>query len=912
VFDDVRSFSLNDFREGGCAGSSGSACAAVADAAADGPRVQGTTSNRRIGDYELLGELGRGGMGVVYLARQISLDRQVALKVLPFAAALDSRQIERFRNEARAAALIQHPNIASVYAVGSEGDIHFYAMQYVDGQALDRYVPEESYGSWLKEWVDEPPQPAAATTCAAAADAARDTCIEQGRAARRSPTSSVRPEWVVDAYWLARPGTPEHARQVALIGVQVAEALHQAHEYGVIHRDIKPSNLLLDRQGKVWVTDFGLARVQTDARVTQTGDIVGTLRYMSPEQALGMDRVLGERTDIYSLGVTLYELAGQRAAFSGDDRNEILRRIAIEDPVPLRRIDPTIPIDLETIVMKSMAKLPEQRYASAREFAADLKNYLEGRPITARRAGWAERWTKWARRHRSMVRAGLAASLAMFIVLALTTFLVLASNRRLAAAHEEIHQANVRLRQALSDSEESRRQAKESLERARTHFQQARQVVDLFGTRYAEALQTLPGAESLRYRVLRDTLDYYRRFVDHADDDPQFKRDMAVTHTKMAGMHKRLGDVNEALKDYGRARTLLEVLVREQPDSVPRQSDLATCDSNIGLLLGERGQVAEAREAYGRAIERQQRLAGAHPGEVKCRADLAVTINNLALLESQAGNEAMARRLFADAATLEAALVAGDPSNVEYLARRAVSLSNQSQLAAARDPAAAAALCVEAISIQRRLLELRPTDAEHRYDLAISYQNLGSLQLATGDLSGAEAACEKAIGLLDDLAAATPSVVKYRFQAAVCRNNQGQILMKLERPAEARDRFRRAADTLKELLAGHPDNPAFQNGLGGVFNNLAGALRKLRDWPAAEDAYRAAIGHQQRAVSLAPGVPRYRSFLAAEYQNYAELLRQRGNAAAAEKMRVAAGRITLPTNQSQPASRPNTPEETTP
>jgi serine/threonine protein kinase len=875
------------------AGSSGSAAGTAA------PQVSpGGISNSRLGDFELLRELGRGGMGVVYLARQLSLDRLVALKVLPFASGLDHRQIERFRNEARAAALIQHPNIASVYAVGCENDVHYYTMQYIDGRALDRFVPGTPCSSWLDE--PETAAPLASldameTAIAALAEDQDHLCNSQG--------SGIRHEYAVDADQLARFGAPEQARQVARVGVQVAEALHQAHEYGIIHRDIKPSNLLLDRQGRVWVTDFGLARFQSDARVTQTGDVVGTLRYMSPEQALGINRILGERTDIYSLGVTLYELATQQAAFAGSDRNEILQRIANVDPAPLRRINAAVPVDLETVILKAMAKLPEHRYASAQDFAADLKNYLEGRPIAARRAGWAERWAKWARRHRATVRVSIAAAFALLLILTLTTLLVLASNRRLAAAHEEVRQANDRLRQALNDSEESRRQAKQSLERARTHFRQARQVVDLFGTRYAEALQGLPGAESLRYRVLQDTLDYYQRFVTHAEDDPQFQRDMAVTHTKMAGMHQRLGKAAEAMKDYGHARELLETLVRENPNSPGHQADLATCESNIGLLLGERGEIEEARRTYERAIARQQALVDSRPEESKYRADLIVTHNNLALLESQAGNDEAARRLFAKAATLEEQLLQREPDNVEFLARRAVSLSNRSQLAASRHPDEAAALCREAIAIQRRLLALRPGDPVHRYDLALSHQNLAALRLTEKDYSGAEAACQQAIVLLDDLAAATPSVVKYRFQAAVARNNLGQILVRLERPDDACQPFQQAAGALKELAAAHPDNSAFQNGLSGVLNNLGGVLRQRGRWPSAEQAYLEAISHQQQAVKLSPQTTHYRRFLAVEYQNYAALLRQQGNASAAKTMEFAA-------RDAQP--RPGDPPEVTP
>jgi serine/threonine protein kinase/Flp pilus assembly protein TadD len=854
-----------------------------------------TTARRRIGDFELLGELGRGGMGVVYLARQISLQRLVAMKVLPFASGLDHRQIERFRNEARAAASIQHPNIASVYAVGCEEGVHFYAMQYIDGQALDRFVPGGPCNSWLDQ---SGPKPAEAPCVASeAGDVARS--LQDPLAAR---AGGVRHEYAADAQRLARSGTLELARQVARVGVQVAEALQQAHEYGIIHRDIKPSNLLLDRQGRVWITDFGLARIRSDARTTQTGDVVGTLRYMSPEQALGLDRTVDERTDIYSLGVTLYELAAQRPAFAGGNPNKILRRITLEDPLPLRRINPATPVDLETIILKAMAKLPEHRYATAREFAADLENYLGGRPISARRAGLAERWTKWASRHRAVVRATVAASAAMLLVLAATTILVLASNRRLAAAHEEIHRANVRLRQSLNDSEQSRRQARESLQRAQTHFRQARQVVDLFGTRYAEALQGLPGAESLRYQVLKDTLDFYQRFVKHAGDDPEFNRDMAVTYTKMAEMHKRLGEVAGALKNYGLARGLLQALVEEKPGSARGQADLAMCDSNTGLLLAESGRVQEARQAYQRAIVRQQALVKSHPSEAKYQADLAVTHNNLALLETQSGHDEDASGLFEEADRLEARLVQQEPDNVQYLAQRAVSLANRSQLAGERHPAAAAALCNEAIAIQRRLLELRPTAAEYRYDLALSYQNLGSLKLAENDLPGAEAACRQAIALLDELAAATPSVLKYRFQAAVCRNNRGQILTRLGQPGDACEQFRRAADALRELAAGHPDNVEFQNGLGGVLNNLGGVLRQSSQWQSADQTYLEAIRHQQRAVELSPEVPRYRSFLAAEYRNYAELLRQHGESRAAENMELAARKVRRQPSESKEVS----------
>ena len=253
---------------------------------------------RRLGDFRLLREIGRGGMGVVYEAQQISLGRRVALKVLPFAAVLDGRQIARFKHEAQAAAQLNHPNIVSVFAVGVERGVHYYAMQFIDGQSLDRALSE------LRE---KYPRPAAlssrsrlprGTTSAGPAGkeapgarAEHRAFVPSGRrdllGAEAHP-ANVRPEDAQHSLLTSREaGGSEYFRAVVRLGIQAAAALQAAHENGVVHRDIKPSNLLLDGNGKLWVTDFGLARRQTDAALTRTGDLVGTLRYMSPEQAWG-------------------------------------------------------------------------------------------------------------------------------------------------------------------------------------------------------------------------------------------------------------------------------------------------------------------------------------------------------------------------------------------------------------------------------------------------------------------------------------------------------------------------------------------------------------------------------------------------------------------------------------------------
>ena len=211
--------------------------------------------------------------------------------------------------------------------------------------------------------------------------------------------------------------TREYFRTAAALGIQAAEALDHAHKFGIVHRDIKPANLLLDVQGNLWITDFGLARLQDDAGLTITGDLLGTLRYMSPEQALAKRGYLDHRTDIYSLGATLYELVTLRPAVDGQDRQEVLRKIAQDEPTPPRRLNPAIPRELETILLKAMNKEPESRYATAQELADDLQRFLEDKPIKAKRPTLLERVTKWSRRHRIVVAAAF-----VFLLLAVATW----------------------------------------------------------------------------------------------------------------------------------------------------------------------------------------------------------------------------------------------------------------------------------------------------------------------------------------------------------------------------------------------------------------------------------------------------------------------------------------------------------
>jgi serine/threonine protein kinase/WD40 repeat protein len=403
------------------------------------PRPSVVAPLERLGEFRIIRELGRGGMGVVYQAEQEALGRQVALKVLSSAAAVDGHCLLRFRREARAAARLHHTNIVPVFEIGERDGVHFYAMQLIQGQALDEVInelrrlrgqpsPESDAGALSMA------APSIVTSLAAGLRAAQVPAAMAERTDAAGVTGQVAEEPGAPA---GLPPVPARERRdsspaihegsdlstksdyhfyrgVARIGVQIASALAHAHDQRVLHRDIKPSNLLLDTRGTAWVTDFGLAKEEGED-ITRTGDVVGTLRYMAPERIAGKTDARG---DIYSLGLTLYELLTLRPAFMETDRVRIINAIANEEPKAPRHFAPHLPHDLETIVLKAIVKDPAARYATARDLEEDLRRFLSDRPIQARRTSTWDRVRRWCRRNPGWA-ATLAAVLGLLVVLAI-------------------------------------------------------------------------------------------------------------------------------------------------------------------------------------------------------------------------------------------------------------------------------------------------------------------------------------------------------------------------------------------------------------------------------------------------------------------------------------------------------------
>jgi eukaryotic-like serine/threonine-protein kinase len=469
---------------------------------------------------------------------------------------LDPRQLQRFKNEARAAAHLHHSNIVPIYSVGCERGVHFYAMQFIDGQSLSAVIDE------LRQLVGH------RAGAGAPENQPTGPYFPSPGEPEGAPVSTTTTPRMAGTTLPSTSG-PAFFRTVARFGLQAAEALEHAHQLGVVHRDIKPGNLLLDTSGQLWVTDFGLAQFQSDAALTLTGDLVGTLRYMSPEQALARRGLVDHRTDLYSLGATLYELLTLEPAFGGYDRQELLRQIAFDEPRPPRRQNRATPFDLETIVLKAMAKRVEDRYATAQELADDLRRFLDQKPIRARRPAPWERAAKWARRHRAVVGSALALLLLLLVGFAVSTVLI-------GTAYDRLDQEQAQTKTAYEAEAKQRMLADRN-------FQQARQMLDFLTQVSEEELADKPAVQEVRRKLLDKALEYYQSFIEQHADDPSIRDELVASHLHVAEILREIGTRADALAAMEQARQLQEKQVRDHPTAEHREW-LFAIDHNLHWL----------------------------------------------------------------------------------------------------------------------------------------------------------------------------------------------------------------------------------------------------------------------------------------------------------------------------------------
>jgi tetratricopeptide (TPR) repeat protein/serine/threonine protein kinase len=729
------------------------------------PRPAPTLS--QVGDYRVLREIGHGGMGVVYEAEQVSLGRRVAVKILPQHVARDVKMLERFRREARAAARLHHTNIVPVFEVGREGDVCYYAMQFIQGQGLDLVYEElrRLRGRARARSAGQPTSqvrvqdPAAGTsTHAERAEVAqvvqslltgrfgddsqagwRGAGLRAGREMTDGGSAGAGPATVdlrassalEDAVALARTeadaaagargsgsivgvqaqdlasstvsavmpggsqistvesGRREYAQSIALIGLQAAQGLAYAHARGVLHRDVKPSNLLLDTTGVVWITDFGLAKADDDG-LTQSGDILGTLRYMAPERFSGN---ADARADVYALGLTLYELLTLEPAFEAPDRLRLIEQIKSVDPVQPRSHDRRIPRDLETVILKAIDKDPRRRYQTADELAEDLRRFRDDEPVLARRTTAVERYARWARHNPGV--AVLGGVLTAVLVLATAVSLVvagrmatLAERQRRAAESERVarlaesmaraHESALRKQaeQAHRDAEAALTETRVERQRAEENFQRARAAVDQYFTQVSESqLLTVPGLQTLRRDLLNSALAFYEDYLASRGRDPGLRAALAAVHLKAARIHQELGNRAAAEKDYRVALRLYEDLTRADPVDVESRNGLAECHYGLAAYepIGK-----PRRDALERSAAIRQELVATRPADTRLREDLARSYQ--ALGESHLSGKQVKEGLasFLKARDIVASLV-GD--HMDYPAYRYDFAQNLAQIA---------------------------------------------------------------------------------------------------------------------------------------------------------------------------------------------------------------------------------------
>jgi tetratricopeptide (TPR) repeat protein len=701
-----------------------------------------------------------------------------------------------------------------------------------------------------------------------------------------NPRSAIRnPQWAGPPPLLSTArsvSSPAYYSTVARLGIQAAEALDFAHQQGIVHRDVKPANLLVDDDGRLWVTNFGLAQVQGDHRVTMTGDLVGTLRYMSPEQALAKRAVVDHRTDVYSLGVTLYELLTLEPAFGASDRQELLRQIAFDEPVAPRRRNKAIPAELETIVLKAMEKDATARYATAQDVADDLRRFLDQRPIQARRPTLAVRVGKWARRHRALVRTAVAALALVAVVATVSAVLIWRA-----------WQAESRARAAEA---EQRREAEAS--RA-----EARQAVDDMHTRVAESvLAGLPHVQPLQRELLEKALRFYQKEVATRLGQPDTESELARTYFRIGSIERLLGRSAEAEASTREAVARFERLAAAEPADLDRQAALARGQRLLGMILTDAGQVPQAEAAYAAAVQTWAGLSERDPArKERYLFRLAQARAGLGFVAARQGRWAKAEALHRSAAA-DLAPLAGRrsvPEEVRFtllqshqgrgeallnlrrlpetagVLREAVTLGEGLVRGMPAEPAlrATCASCWDALAVV--LQELQPGPAEREAEakavalmerLAADYPDVPEYARQLADMTWNTAvvatrqsrtqdalhAYQRIHSIARGLRARFPESTEDRYRLARCLADWGHTLLaELNRPAQAGQRLAEALDIAGELAGASPTNVEYAALLGRCRLELGDALDRTGRTPEAVQLWRQVVDSAPRAGPVA-------------------------------------------------------------
>jgi len=874
------------------------------------PPATGSGAVGEPGDFEIVGELGVGGMGVVYLARQRSLDRLVALKQLAPAAALRPSSVDRFEKEIAALSRCDHPHVVKILATGRMDGTPYYAMEYVEGADLAEVGRE--------------------------LPTSRDLAEAVARASRKGVATVEGPPEPAPE----RLGT--NAQQLATAFRDAARGLHHLHEHGVVHRDVKPGNLMLTaHDGRIVVMDLGLALLE-DSDWSLTRDrsrILGTLRYMAPEQLRGAPYRVDRRADVYSLGAVFYELFTGRAFLDGATEVRLIEQVLREAPAPPKKVNPDLPVDLDTILRKATEKDPRFRYETADALARDLDHWLHGRPITARPPTLRYVTGLALRRHRALA-ATLAAALAAFLAVTVGFLVALANEREEAMARAaEAERERARAEELAEFMLFDLRDGLESIGRIDLLAKVTRKARDYYAglmpaerdrdreLRHAQALTSLAdvleaqGALPDALASARAALRIQERLADGASPDPEEAVGIALTTSQVGRLLAAQGDLDGANAAFEDALGRLSRLASDPSASARARQGLLAVRLDIGNLARRRGDLASAGAAFLGALESARELAQAEPGDDGHRRHVLVALTSLGDVHLGQGDRPGALGSYREALAVAEELARADASTPDR--RRDVFVCNvkigdvlkaQGESDAALAHYRAGAAVVEelvrkdptnthwqrdlfltheilgdvlyargsaelALEERRAALAIAETLARHdrtnvlwQGDLASSHQRLGELFFAIGNLAGALDAYRKALEVRTLLVERAPTDTRWRREVATTLGHLGEVQLVSGTLDDAADSFRKALDLRAALAEEDPANAAWRHDLA-LGRSALGEVETARErFEAALELHRSAAAMLAELVEMDPTNYGWQRSLAVEHGKVGDAL----------------------------------------